>query len=65
MSGAKPAFLAKQLGHSLRMFFEVYAKWISSVDDRLEIAKVDFAIANSGVAMPQPADSPATDEITE
>ena len=45
MSGAKPAFLAKQLGHSLRMFFEVYAKWISSVDDRLEMAKVDAAIS--------------------
>ncbi|MBC7685555.1 MAG: tyrosine-type recombinase/integrase, partial [Bdellovibrionales bacterium] len=44
MSGAKPAFLAKQLGHSLRMFFDVYAKWISSVDDRLEMAKVDDAI---------------------
>lgn len=44
MSGAKPAFLAKQLGHSLRMFFDVYAKWISSVDDRLEMAKVDAAI---------------------
>lgn len=45
MSGAKPAFLAKQLGHSLRMFFEVYTKWISSVDDRLEMAKVDDAIS--------------------
>jgi integrase len=44
MSGAKPAFLAKQLGHSLRMFFEVYAKWISSVDDQLEMRKVDAAI---------------------
>lgn len=44
MSGAKPAFLAKQLGHSLRMFFEVYAKWISSVDDRHEMAKVDDAL---------------------
>jgi len=46
MSGAKPAFLAKQLGHSLRMFFEVYAKWISSVDDHLEMAKVDGAISS-------------------
>ncbi|MBZ2206540.1 site-specific integrase [Massilia soli] len=44
MSGAKPAFLAKQLGHSLRMFFDVYAKWISSVDDQLEMAKVNAAI---------------------
>jgi integrase len=26
MSGARPAFLAGQLGHSLRVFFDVYAK---------------------------------------
>lgn len=44
MSGAKPAFLADQLGHSLRVFFEVYAKWISSRDDRAEMAKLDASI---------------------
>lgn len=44
MSGAKPGFLADQLGHSLRMFFDVYAKWLRSVDDQLEVAKVDSAI---------------------
>lgn len=44
MSGAKPGFLAKQLGHSLRMFFTVYAKWISSSDDDREMAKLEEAI---------------------
>ena len=44
MSGARPAFLADQLGHSVRMFFDVYTKWISSRDDRLEMAKVNDAI---------------------
>lgn len=44
MSGAKPAFLASQLGHSLRVFFDIYAKWISSRDDRAEIAKLNAAI---------------------
>lgn len=44
MSGAKPGFLAKQLGHGLQMFFNVYATWLSSTDDQLEIAKVDAAI---------------------
>lgn len=44
MNGLKPAFLAKQLGHSLQMFFEVYAKWISSSDDQAEVAKLDDAI---------------------
>lgn len=27
-AGVKPAFAAKQLGHSLEMFFRIYAKWI-------------------------------------
>jgi len=44
MSGAKPGFLADQLGHSLRMFFEVYARWLRSIDDKLEVAKIDGAI---------------------
>lgn len=46
MSGAKPAFLAAQLGHSLRVFFDIYATWISSRDDNLEIEKVNFATAH-------------------
>jgi integrase len=28
MAGVNPAFMARQLGHSLDMFFKVYAKWI-------------------------------------
>lgn len=44
MNGLKPAFLTKQLGHSLQVFFQVYAKWISSSDDRAEVAKLDDAI---------------------
>lgn len=47
MSGAKPGFLAKQLGHSLRMFFTVYAKWISSSDDDLEMEKMDGMIGRT------------------
>lgn len=47
MSGAKPGFLAKQLGHSTRMFFTVYAKWISSDDDDREMAKLEEAISVS------------------
>jgi integrase len=53
MSGARPAFLATQLGHSLRVFFDVYAKWINSKDDREEIAKVDQAIAQLSPNCPQ------------
>ena len=44
MNGLKPALLRKQLGHSLQIFFQVYGKWISSSDDRAEMAKLDDAI---------------------
>lgn len=48
MGGAKPAFMAKQLGHSLQMFFNVYSKWISSDDDMREMDRIEAAInANS------------------
>jgi len=48
MSGVKPGFMAGQLGHSLRMFFTVYAKWISGSDDDREMAKLERTIARSG-----------------
>lgn len=44
MSGANPAFLAKQLGHSLEMFFNVYADWINGSDDEREMAKIEAAL---------------------
>lgn len=56
MSGARPAFLANQLGHSLQVFFQVYAKWINSKDDREEMAKLDHAIAQLPPNCPQPVD---------
>jgi len=48
MSGVKPGFMAGQLGHSLRMFFTVYAKWISGSDDDREMAKLEQAISTAG-----------------
>jgi integrase len=48
MSGVKPGFMAGQLGHSLRMFFTVYAKWISGADDDREMAKLEQAISIPG-----------------
>jgi hypothetical protein len=36
----EPAWLAKQLGHSLQMFYTVYAEWIDSSErDQRELAK--------------------------
>lgn len=48
MSGVKPGFMASQMGHSLRMFFTVYAKWISGTDDDREMAKLEKAISKAG-----------------
>ena len=57
MSGARPAFLASQLGHSLQVFFQVYAKRINSKDDREEIAKLGRAIAQLSPSCPRPDES--------
>jgi len=39
-NGAQPAFLAKQLGHSLQVFFSVYADWIAGDGDRAQLEKI-------------------------
>ena len=39
-NSADPAFLAKQLGHSLQVFFTVYADWISGDGDRAQLKKI-------------------------
>lgn len=44
MAGVNPAFMARQLGHSLEMFFKVYAKWIDGQHDDREMAKIETAI---------------------
>lgn len=62
MSGAKPAFLAAQLGHSLRVFFDVYAKWIGSRDDNLEMAKLNDAIGQKTQNKPKAEKYDAKDE---
>jgi integrase len=37
---ADPAFLAKQLGHTLAVFYSTYATWIDSEDDRAKIERI-------------------------
>lgn len=44
MAGSRPGFLAKQLGHSLQMFFNVYADWINDNDDQREMDKIEEQI---------------------
>jgi integrase len=46
MAAVNPAFIAKQLGHSLKMLFEVYADWIHGDQDDREMAKVEQALAS-------------------
>lgn len=41
MAGAKPAFIAQQLGHSVRTLLRHYAKWINTVDDWAEVEKLE------------------------
>ena len=40
-SGADPIWLSKQLGHSVQVFYSVYARWIDNEDkDNAELAKI-------------------------
>lgn len=41
MDGAKPAFIAQQLGHSVQTLLKRYAKWVNSVDDWKEVEKLE------------------------
>jgi integrase len=44
MAGVNPAFMARQLGHSLDMFFKVYANWIDGKQNDRELAKIEMAL---------------------
>lgn len=44
MAGVNPAYMARQMGHSLEVFFKVYADWIDGDGDDREIAKLEDAI---------------------
>lgn len=46
-NGLEPAFLAKQLGHTLAVFYSTYATWIDSDTDREKVERV-FAEPKSG-----------------
>lgn len=44
MAGARPAYMATQLGHSLDVFYRDFAKWISHQDDDREMIKIEAQI---------------------
>ncbi|WP_373078682.1 tyrosine-type recombinase/integrase [Zhongshania sp.] len=53
-AGLKPAFVAQQLGHSLKMTLEVYGKYITSDEDKSQIALLEAAVKNEKLARDLP-----------
>jgi integrase len=45
MGGAKPAWAAGQMGHSVQQFLDTYAKWIDGGENDVEMAKLEAFIA--------------------
>lgn len=45
MAGIKPAWAAKQMGHSVEMFYRVYSRWIDHADKGAERRKLDSYIS--------------------
>ena len=43
MSGLRPAFIAKQLGHSVKILLSTYADWLSSEDDWDQLDKLNVS----------------------
>jgi integrase len=41
MAGVRPAFSARQLGHDVKVFLDVYAKWLPGSQDDDEMAKLE------------------------
>lgn len=46
MAGNNPAYMAKQLGHSLQEFFKTYATWIEMTNNNQQIDLMEAAIQN-------------------
>lgn len=49
MAGANPAFMARQLGHGLKVFFEDYADWINGDQNASELAKIEGKLAGDKI----------------
>ncbi|RVU45329.1 site-specific integrase [Rubrivivax rivuli] len=59
MAGMRPAFCAKQLGHSIEMFLRTYSRWISGEQDAREMLQLEAALADSSPGLPQKSEGPA------
>jgi integrase len=47
MASMNPAFIASQLGHSVRMLLSTYARWINSTNDWSEIEKLEGTLSGT------------------
>lgn len=52
-TGRKPGWMAKQLGHTVEMFYRVYSKWVEAQDAGAERAAFDKALAGPAAAEDQ------------
>lgn len=50
MAGVKPALAARQMGHSVQMFFQRYTRWIDGQDDIAELGKLDAMLEQKRAA---------------
>lgn len=55
MAGMTPMFVAKQLGHSLQVLLEIYARWIESEGDFLELDKLKTGGSGTNLVQSAPA----------
>jgi len=54
MGGVRPAYIAQQAGHTVKMLLETYARWIPDADGGIEKAKLAAALsAPTSPALPQ------------
>ncbi|MDP1650748.1 MAG: DUF3596 domain-containing protein [Rubrivivax sp.] len=59
MAGMRPAFCARQLGHSVEMFLRTYSKWLDGDQNALEMNRLETALgANSSLEHPQDGGEP-------
>jgi integrase len=62
MRRVSPQYVAAQLGHSVKMLLEKYARWIPGNDGRAERRLLEDAMGKSSPEVPQP---PTSDHLSE
>lgn len=58
MAGMRPAFCAKQLGHSVEVFLRTYSKWLDGEQDAIEMQRLEQALSTSAAGAKSPQEVP-------